>query len=139
MHTPMEQTRKFSSERDPIVSPNVSQCTSDSVYFWNFVERKKKQNCNISKEPLDLDDLLPALGEFGCYQKLLLWLVCLPACIPCGFCAFNQLFMADAPDNYWCKVPQLNEFNLTDEQVRHLAIPSIEVNCAIKSNDLSMK
>lgn len=75
-----------------------------------------------------MDDLLPVLGEFGRYQKLLLWLICLPACIPCGFCAFNQLFMADSPDDYWCNVPTLNEFNLTDDQIRELAIPSTEVN-----------
>lgn len=76
---------------------------------------------------MDLDDLLPVLGEFGRYQKLLLWLICLPACIPCGFCAFNQLFMTDAPDDYWCSVPNLNAFNFTEEQIRDLAIPSSEV------------
>ncbi|KAF4524309.1 hypothetical protein B566_EDAN005365 [Ephemera danica] len=55
---------------------------------------------------MDLDDLLPHVGEFGRYQKLLIWLVCLPACIPCGFCAFNQLFMAEVPP-HWCRVPAL--------------------------------
>lgn len=74
-----------------------------------------------------MDDLLPALGEFGRYQKLLLWLICLPACLPCGFCAFNQLFMSDAPDDYWCDVPILKDFNLTTEQIRDIAIPSNEV------------
>lgn len=52
---------------------------------------------------MDMDDLLPQVGEFGLYQKLLLWLICLPACFPCGFGAFNQLFMTDVPD-HWCKV-----------------------------------
>lgn len=79
-------------------------------------------------EALDLDDLLPVLGEFGRYQKLLLWFICLPACIPCGFCAFNQLFMTDSPDDYWCNVPQLSVFNLTDAQIRNLAVPIIEVS-----------
>lgn len=79
-------------------------------------------------EALDLDDLLPVLGEFGRYQKLLLWFICLPACIPCGFCAFNQLFMTDNPDDYWCNVPQLSVFNLTDAQIRNLAVPIIEVS-----------
>lgn len=86
--------------------------------------------CDLLKEPLDLDELLPVLGEYGCYQKLLLWLICLPACIPCGFCAFNQLFMTDTPDDYWCKVPQLNIFNLTNDQIKDLAIPSTEVRMA---------
>lgn len=57
------------------------------LYFLQFA-------CICIKEPFDLDELLPSIGEFGKYQKLLLWFVCLPACIPCGFCAFNQIFMA---------------------------------------------
>ncbi|XP_055838510.1 carcinine transporter [Episyrphus balteatus] len=74
-------------------------------------------------EPFDLDDFLPAIGEFGKYQKLLVFGICLPACIPCGFCAFNQLFMSDAPDDYWCKVPELLDLPL--EQRKFLAIPQI--------------
>lgn len=70
---------------------------------------------------MDLDELLPQVGEFGKYQKLLLWLVCLPACVPCGFCAFNQLFMADVPD-HWCRQPQL-EGIVDAKQALRLAIP----------------
>jgi hypothetical protein len=73
---------------------------------------------------MDLDDLLPQVGEFGRYQKLLVWLVCLPACIPCGFCAFNQLFMADVP-NHWCYVPELMDLpEVGFQDRRRLAIPS---------------
>ncbi|KAG7188844.1 hypothetical protein KM043_008450 [Ampulex compressa] len=72
-------------------------------------------------EGFDLDDLLPVVGEFGRYQKQLLWLVCLPACLPCGFCAFNQLFMADTPP-HWCKVPGLE--NMDASRRRRLAIPT---------------
>lgn len=70
---------------------------------------------------MDLDDLLPQVGEFGKYQKILLWFVCLPACIPCGFCAFNQLFMADIPP-HWCRVTALANFSV--EQRKLLAIPT---------------
>lgn len=69
---------------------------------------------------MDLDDILPQIGEFGKYQKLMLWLICLPACFPCGFGAFNQLFMAETP-NHWCRVPALS--NLTIEARKRLAIP----------------
>lgn len=72
------------------------------------------------QDGMDLDDLLPQIGEFGRYQKLLLWLVCLPACVPCGFCAFNQLFMADVPD-HWCLVPELMDYPM--EMRKKLAIP----------------
>ncbi|KAI9586140.1 hypothetical protein GQX74_001987 [Glossina fuscipes] len=80
-------------------------------------------------ESFDLDDLLPIIGEFGKYQKLLVFGICLPACIPCGFCAFNQLFMADTPEEYWCKVPELLN-HTTKEQRKFLAIPN-----DLESND----
>ncbi|KAL1512614.1 hypothetical protein ABEB36_002177 [Hypothenemus hampei] len=72
---------------------------------------------------MDLDDVLPQIGEFGKYQKLMLWLICLPACFPCGFCAFNQLFMTDTPNDYWCFVPQLQNFSIDMRKI--IAIPKI--------------
>ncbi|XP_026469620.1 carcinine transporter [Ctenocephalides felis] len=77
---------------------------------------KKIDEC----DSLDLDELLPQIGEFGKYQKLLLFLICLPACVPCGFCAFNQLFMAATPQ-HWCYVPEL--MNLDQELRRKLIAP----------------
>uniref|UniRef100_A0A1B0DPS5 Major facilitator superfamily (MFS) profile domain-containing protein n=1 Tax=Phlebotomus papatasi TaxID=29031 RepID=A0A1B0DPS5_PHLPP len=75
-------------------------------------------------ESFDLDELLPSISEFGKYQKLLVFFICLPACIPCGFGAFNQLFMADSPSDYWCTVPQLmNNTELSAVERRNLAIP----------------
>lgn len=74
----------------------------------------------MNQDGFDLDDLLPIVGEFGRYQRLLLWFVCLPACLPCGFCAFNQLFMTDTPP-HWCNVPGLE--GLDPPQRRHLGIP----------------
>ncbi|XP_050302728.1 carcinine transporter isoform X2 [Anthonomus grandis grandis] len=71
---------------------------------------------------MDLDDILPQIGEFGKYQKLMLWLICLPACFPCGFCAFNQLFMTEVPP-HWCHVPELA--NLTVEERKNLSIPRV--------------
>lgn len=70
----------------------------------------------------DFDDLLPHVGEFGRFQKILVWLVCLPACIPCGFHAFNQLFMAPVPD-HWCLVPDLMDSNMTAYERKLASIP----------------
>ncbi|XP_024882022.1 carcinine transporter isoform X2 [Temnothorax curvispinosus] len=83
----------------------------------------RADNARVAEDDgnFDLDDLLPIVGEFGRYQKQLLWLVCLPACLPCGFCAFNQLFMADTP-SHWCKVPGLE--NMDVARRRRLAIPA---------------
>ncbi|XP_037710905.1 carcinine transporter [Drosophila subpulchrella] len=84
-------------------------------------QRHKPESQPSVDEAFDLDDLLPTIGEFGKYQKLLVFGICLPACIPCGFCAFNQLFMADTPDDYWCRIPELLDLPL--EQRKSLAIP----------------
>lgn len=73
---------------------------------------------------MDFDDLLPHVGEFGRYQQLLIFLICLPACIPCGFHAFNQLFMAPMPP-HWCRVPELEKAGLTPLQARNISIPRV--------------
>lgn len=64
---------------------------------------------------MDLDTILPDVGEFGTYQQLVLYLVLLPGVLPCGFHAYNQIFMAASPD-HWCKVPKLEGRNLTFHQ-----------------------
>ncbi|KAJ8872675.1 hypothetical protein PR048_026287 [Dryococelus australis] len=56
---------------------------------------------------MDLDAVLPDVGEFGTYQQLLLWLVLLPAVLPNAFHAYNQLFMAARPD-HWCREPAVD-------------------------------
>lgn len=72
---------------------------------------------------MDLDDILHEIGDWDRYQHLLLWLVILPACIPCGINAFNQVFMDLVPD-HWCYVPQLlSETNLTLEQRKAISLP----------------
>ncbi|KAG8223257.1 hypothetical protein J437_LFUL001533 [Ladona fulva] len=92
------------------------------------METKQKKDEN-DDAPMDLDEVLPTVGEFGRYQKLLLWLVCLPACVPCGFCAFNQLFMADVPEQIWCKVPELvNAYPPLPPEVRRLLVAPPENN-----------
>lgn len=57
---------------------------------------------------VDFDLILPDVGEYGTYQKLMVWLVFLPCMIPCGFHAYNQLFMATLP-KYRCLIPGLDD------------------------------
>ncbi|XP_069702108.1 beta-alanine transporter-like [Periplaneta americana] len=72
---------------------------------------------------MDLDAILPDVGEFGSYQQLLLWFVLLPGVLPCGFHAYNQLFMAARPE-HWCRVPELDAVaNFSVDLARNLSIP----------------
>ncbi|KAJ8912957.1 hypothetical protein NQ315_000012 [Exocentrus adspersus] len=69
---------------------------------------------------MDLDEILISIGEFGTYQKFVIWFVLLPAVLPCGFHAYNQLFMAVVPD-HWCSIPELNGMDVY--AARNLSIP----------------
>ncbi|XP_050546286.1 beta-alanine transporter [Daktulosphaira vitifoliae] len=51
---------------------------------------------------MDFDKILMDVGEYGSYQKRLMWIIVLPCVLPCGFHAYNQLFMAATPV-FWCK------------------------------------
>ncbi|KAB7499258.1 Carcinine transporter [Armadillidium nasatum] len=67
---------------------------------------------------MDFDNLLPEIGEFGTYQKLVMWFLLVPGVIPCGFHAYNQIFMMIVPD-HWCKGQNLTEIipydNITEK------------------------
>ncbi|XP_038223526.1 beta-alanine transporter [Zerene cesonia] len=69
---------------------------------------------------MDFDAILQDVGEFGRYQKLVIYLVLLPAVIPCGFHAYAQLFMA-GDVKHWCRVPELEGYDV--ELVKNLSIP----------------
>jgi hypothetical protein len=86
---------------------------------------------------MDLDDLLPQLDEFGKYQKILIWLVCLPACVPCGFCAFNQLFMAEVPE-HWCRIPALELPGVTAHVRKEIGVPKVSFRVVLFSIIIAM-
>jgi len=63
-------------------------------------------------DSVDFDDVLPHLGEFGRYQKML-FLLLAPFMFFVAFVYFSQIFITLTPD-HWCRVPGL-EF-LTPEE-----------------------
>ncbi|CAK9830055.1 Organic cation transporter protein [Anthophora retusa] len=69
---------------------------------------------------VDFDELLPYVGEFGLYQKIL-FILMIPFASFVAWVYFSQIFITLIPDGYWCLVPELE--NLTVDQRLSLAIP----------------
>uniref|UniRef100_A0A8D8S4C5 Organic cation transporter protein n=1 Tax=Cacopsylla melanoneura TaxID=428564 RepID=A0A8D8S4C5_9HEMI len=89
----------------------------------NMFKMDDKENGNSSPGSggdIDFDDVLPHLGEFGRYQKML-FLAMIPFAFSVSFVYFAQIFIAVIPEHYWCRVPELA--HLDPEQRRILSIP----------------
>ncbi|XP_060657363.1 organic cation transporter protein-like [Drosophila nasuta] len=76
-----------------------------------------------SEVPLffDFDDLLPEIGEFGLYQKILFVLM-IPFCFIASFVYLSQIFMTLPPENYYCFVHELTLIE-SEEERKMLSIP----------------
>lgn len=75
----------------------------------------KTENDNETKTEnifMDFDDLLPQIGEFGRYQKIL-FLLMIPFASFLVFVYFTQIFITLVPE-HWCLVPELE--NLTVDE-----------------------
>lgn len=74
---------------------------------------------------MDYDSILPSVGAFGRYQKLLVCAVLIPTVFPCAFQAYSQLFIAATP-RHWCHIPELDPWveNFTNV-VKDLSVPKI--------------
>lgn len=62
---------------------------------------------------MDFDDLLPYVGEFGLYQRIL-FILMIPFASFVAWVYFSQIFITLIPDEHWCWVPELE--NLTADQ-----------------------
>ncbi|CAG2101310.1 unnamed protein product [Medioppia subpectinata] len=62
------------------------------------------------------------VGDYGKYQKLMLWFVLFPSQLPYLCQIYSHLFMSITPD-HWCKVSLLDAYNVTDHFNRHLFVP----------------
>lgn len=116
-------------ENIPVVTGNVRDkniTNNNNGYINNAFENDKStvelrnKDGNSSSPPdngektiSDFDDLLPLIGEFGRYQKIL-FLLMIPFAFFVAFVYFSQIFITIVPEGHWCNVPELN--HLTREE-----------------------
>lgn len=80
----------------------------------NNAQKDKTKNDKVKDEAtLEFDDLLPHLGEFGIYQKLL-FLMMIPFAFFVAWVYFTQIFITINPEEHWCWIPELE--NITVEE-----------------------
>nr|XP_016934593.1 organic cation transporter protein [Drosophila suzukii] len=60
---------------------------------------------------MDFDDILPLIGEFGRYQKLL-FICMIPFSFFVAFVYFSQIFLTLVPEQHWCHVPELDALDV---------------------------
>ncbi|XP_014669676.1 PREDICTED: organic cation transporter 1-like [Priapulus caudatus] len=108
---------------------SIDHRSSSPLSKLQGLEDTCRQQHSSEKMVQDFDDVLPRIGSWGRYQKLLFWLVCIPACIPCAFQGYVTIFLLAVPD-HWCHVEELKEY--ADDDKKGLSIP-IEYKQGVES------
>jgi len=107
------------SPRGPSSGGLSTSASSDGLSA--IEEKRVKENGKVDggddeREPakdMDFDELLPHVGEFGTYQRILFVLM-IPFAFFVAWVYFSQIFITLVPEEYWCRVPELE--NLTLEE-----------------------
>ncbi|XP_014474814.1 PREDICTED: organic cation transporter protein-like isoform X3 [Dinoponera quadriceps] len=79
------------------------------------------QEAEQPAKDMDFDELLPHVGEFGIYQRIL-FVMMIPFAFFVAWVYFSQIFITLVPEEHWCRVPELE--NLTAAERIALAIPT---------------
>lgn len=69
------------------------------------------QDTTNATNRLDFDDILPLVGEFGKYQKILFFLM-IPFAFFVAFVYFTQIFITLVPERHWCRIPELDHLSV---------------------------
>lgn len=90
----------------------------DSGAHRNRINGEKKQRkVRISfVKPMEFDELLPHVGQYGVYQ-VYLFLMTMPFLFILAFMFMNQMFITLTPNDYYCTVPGIEKTNFTTEEM----------------------
>lgn len=96
-------------------SPDSLSASASSEAGFPAKNGRKSGDQEDPEQPkdMDFDDLLPHVGEFGTYQRILFVLM-IPFAFFVAWVYFSQIFITLVPEQHWCRVPELE--NLTVEE-----------------------
>lgn len=97
----------------------VSDCSNAATTLTNVkldqhqqrVAKDTDSQKNVNDDAFEFDDLLPHIGEFGIYQKIL-FLLMIPFSFFVAWVYFSQIFITIVPDQHWCWVPALANMSI---------------------------
>lgn len=102
---------------DCFVKPNPPNfCAGQQHGATNTSSEVATNSATMKKndeKDMDFDELLPHVGEFGFYQRVLFVLM-IPFAFFVAWVYFSQIFITLVPEGHWCRVPELE--NLTVEE-----------------------
>jgi hypothetical protein len=109
-----ENTTSYTLESEPsstYVNKGFVNNEKSVVPTLEVTSDVEKQPDGQATQPrvIDFDDLLPHIGEFGRYQKIL-FLLMIPFAFFVAFVYFSQIFLTLVPDEHWCFVPELENY-----------------------------
>lgn len=96
-------------------SAHLNNSRDNNLNCQNSMDIQIPEANEIKEETkdLDFDELLPYVGEFGLYQKIL-FISMIPFTSFVAWVYFSQIFITLIPEKYWCWVPELK--NLTSNE-----------------------
>lgn len=118
-------------QNEAFIGDNNTECSSTNNALTSSTNKIKEANYNnnnnnnekkteCTEGSFEFDDLLPHIGEFGLYQKIL-FLLMIPFSFFVAWVYFTQIFITIVPEQHWCFVPEL--MNLSVEDRIALSIP----------------
>lgn len=96
-------------------SPDCLSASSDGFPVTGKKSAGKNREQDDQEQPkdIDFDDLLPHVGEFGTYQRILFVLM-IPFAFFVAWVYFSQIFITLVPEEHWCHVPELENLTIKE-------------------------